>query len=85
MVKDGWSHKNAEHHPNVEKVAREFESVASEIVQECAGLPLSLQIVGNCLGRKKNSVGTAVTRYSLPPIILDTLDKKLRTRILRNL
>ncbi|KAG0580165.1 hypothetical protein KC19_4G152800 [Ceratodon purpureus] len=59
MVKDGRSHKNAEHHPNVEKVAREFEQAAMEIVHECAGLPLSLQIVGDYLGKKKNSVGTA--------------------------
>ena len=55
MVKEGRSHKNAEHHPNVEKLVREFEHFSSEIVHECAGIPLSLEVVGDYLGKKRNS------------------------------
>jgi len=59
MVKDGRSHKHAEHHPNVDKLFREFEAAAMEIVHACAGNPLSLQVVGEFLGKKKNFFGTA--------------------------
>lgn len=59
MVRDGRSHRHAEHHPNVEKLAREFETIATQIVHTCAGNPLSLQVVGEFLGKKKNLFGTA--------------------------
>jgi hypothetical protein len=59
MVRDGRSHKHAEHHPNVEKLAREFEAVSTDIVQACAGNPLSLQTMGEFLGKKNKFFGTA--------------------------
>ncbi|CAK9267667.1 unnamed protein product, partial [Sphagnum jensenii] len=40
--------------PNTKQVEKGFEKIVEEIVEACAGLPLSLEIMGGFLHKKKN-------------------------------
>jgi len=39
---------------NIERVEKGFEKIVEEIVEACAGLPLSLEVMGGFLHKKKN-------------------------------